>query len=450
MEAWFQYCYAPILHKQELPPNKPLLPPEFKFIFWKDGDFGLCFEQLMVISLSYVILAIVSGVYAGLKYSTFKRRRPVTGLAIRSLITLCLLVNSLTVFTGSFWLVPARPYSVLLSQCIEVFAWLVHLVALFVLSRSPYHSGFGPLPLNLAWAMTMLSSILHFRTVIRYINHNSIYAYFNLTNYNDGYLSLFLQVVCYIQFGLQLLYLFLIFLPAKAATIAETHVGHKTLGIGSTQFQEQDSLLNGPNHRVITSDSIQHYGSFRLQPSPSLHRISSEDNANCLSFLSFWWLQSLMNKGSVGLIQKPEDLPLLPRKIMTARIRERFQSILHHLSRRISSVPSEQTLRSLDRLSQYSNSQSNMTSRFDPLIDSSSPLTHDEEPPSLSTPPSFLQRRPVSLIYALNKAFGWHYYPLGLIKLFNDCLGFGGPLLLHQLVAFMENRNVSLYKMSVV
>ena len=444
MEVWFQYCYAPLLHKQELPPNKPLLPPEFKFIFWKDGDFGLCFEQLVVISLSYVILAIVSGVYASLKHSTFKRRRPVTGLAIRSLITLCLLMNSLIVFTGSFWLVPARPYSVLLSQCIEVFAWLMHLVALFVLSRSPHHSGFGPLPLNLAWALTMLSSIIHFRTVIRYINHHSIYAYFNLTSYNDGYLSLFLQVVCYIQFGLQLLYLFLIPLPAKPATIVETYVGHKTLGIGSTQFQE-NSLLNGPSHRIITSDAIQDYGSFRLRPPPNLRRISSEDNANCVSFLSFWWLQSLMKKGSVGLLQKPEDLPLLPRKIMTSYIRERFQSILHHLSRRISSVPSEQTLRSLDRLS-----QSNTTSQFDPLIDSSSPLTQDEEPPSLSTSPSFLQRRPVSLIYALNKTFGWHYYPLGLIKLFNDCLGFGGPLLLHQLVAFMENKNVSLYKMSVV
>ena len=32
------------------------------------------------------------------------------------------------------------------------------------------------------------------------------------------------------------------------------------------------------------------------------------------------------------------------------------------------------------------------------------------------------------------RVFGWRYYPLGIVKLVSDSLGFAGPLLLNQLV----------------
>ena len=47
------------------------------------------------------------------------------------------------------------------------------------------------------------------------------------------------------------------------------------------------------------------------------------------------------------------------------------------------------------------------------------------------------------LFWALNRAFGLHYYPLGLLKFTTDMLGFAGPLLLYQLVSFIENKKVS-------
>jgi ATP-binding cassette subfamily C (CFTR/MRP) protein 10 len=165
---------------------------------------------------------------------------------------------------------------------------------------------------------------------------------------------------------------------------------------------------------IVTYDSITGLAPHPLNASKPL-----EDRANPLSLITFWWLQPLMKAGSLGFIQKPEDLPFLPRKMSTSHVRERFQrsmgcerpTTIHRSSGNQSGIE-EQSLHSMH------GSLRNLTSS---------------------------QSNPVSLLRALNKSFGWHYYPLGLVKLFNDCLGFGGPLLLHQLVDFMENKTEPMY-----
>uniref|UniRef100_A0A8C4Z699 ATP-binding cassette, sub-family C (CFTR/MRP), member 10 n=1 Tax=Gadus morhua TaxID=8049 RepID=A0A8C4Z699_GADMO len=45
----------------------------------------------------------------------------------------------------------------------------------------------------------------------------------------------------------------------------------------------------------------------------------------------------------------------------------------------------------------------------------------------------------VRLLGVLHRAFGWWYYALGVLKLVGNLLGFAGPLLLGQLVGFMED-----------
>ncbi|OMO85696.1 hypothetical protein CCACVL1_10040 [Corchorus capsularis] len=44
----------------------------------------------------------------------------------------------------------------------------------------------------------------------------------------------------------------------------------------------------------------------------------------------------------------------------------------------------------------------------------------------------------VSLFRAIFSAYGWPYLRLGLLKVFNDCIGFGGPLLLNKLIQFLQ------------
>ncbi|CAO2815887.1 unnamed protein product [Amaranthus hypochondriacus] len=43
-----------------------------------------------------------------------------------------------------------------------------------------------------------------------------------------------------------------------------------------------------------------------------------------------------------------------------------------------------------------------------------------------------------SFFKAICFAYGWSYFRLGLLKVFNDCMGFAGPLLLNKLIQFLQ------------
>ncbi|VVA99119.1 unnamed protein product [Arabis nemorensis] len=43
-----------------------------------------------------------------------------------------------------------------------------------------------------------------------------------------------------------------------------------------------------------------------------------------------------------------------------------------------------------------------------------------------------------SLIWSISGVYGWPYFRLGLLKAFNDCIGFAGPLLLNRLIKYLE------------
>ena len=421
MNSYSSFCYSHLLKGN---PGPSVI--DTQFVFWKDGDFGLCFEEVVILSSSYILLSIISSLYTGLYRSRGRRKRPSIGLLARGVLIFLLLINSLFKLASSFRLVPSLSYSLLLSESLSVVAWLTHAVSLVALSLSPSHEGFGPLPLNLTWGLTLLSSILRFRTVIRYVTHKSSFP-------PSSYLSrLSIEITCYIEFGVQLIYLLLLLVPAKRYRPGPTHF------LGSTQFrhveEEDDEIIDDTDELLVTSRGVQDYGS--LQPRPSIRRFrlpdASEDRANPLSLLSFWWVQPLMKRGSLGLLRRPQDLPLMPKALWTAHIREKFQRILNRDRGVALSGPELHSLKSMDRLSASNSTCSGPSQEHLPYLGDSA------SPPPTTPPPT----PPISLIRALNRSFGWHYYPLGIIKLINDILGFGGPLLLHQLVAFMENRTV--------
>ena len=436
MDSWFYFCYHPVLYRDESNDE----PNDDRFILWKEGDFGLCFEQVVIALLGFTLLALVSGFYCGTHFRFTRKTAHSLGPCLKGLVTIVLLLNSLVQFVGSFWLVQYQPYAVMLSHIVELLCWFVHLVCLIVLSRSVLHIGYGPLPLNLMWGLTLLFSILNFRTSIQYVRFPQMYYHRGLVL--KGYLSLLLQVTSYVRFGFQSLYLVLLLVPAKPETAESSLVLDS-----STQYISRVPLLSGRGKKaedVVSSENID-YGSIQVRR-PKID-LTSEDDANPLSFLSFWWLTSLMQKGAAGYLQSPSDLPVLPRSLSTERVREKFQKVLRKQEQQTDTLndASEHTLRSLDRLSQYSFQQSiprgaiNEEDEDQPYyaLNSSAPLMNDTRlPDSPATPTSF------SLIGALNRAFGLHYYPLGLMKLAGDGLGFAGPLLLHQLVGFMENKKV--------
>ncbi|EDV28182.1 uncharacterized protein TRIADDRAFT_21627 [Trichoplax adhaerens] len=117
----------------------------------------------------------------------------------------------------------------------------------------------------------------------------------------------------------------------------------------------------------------------------------AEDNNSDLSRLFFCWVQPMMVRGAAGKLRQAKDLFLLPRKLKTSYIRRQFM-----------------------RAWTYKH-------------------TNDETDDNVKIR--------ISLLTALNRTFGKTYYPLAILKLSSDLLGFTGPLLLHQLVTFVENKN---------
>ena len=155
---------------------------------------------------------------------------------------------------------------------------------------------------------------------------------------------------------------------------------------------------------LIVGSSASAYGtvaSGEATEGGSRFALSAEDGASYASRLMFCWLGKLLAAGWKGELKSPDDLDVLPRDLRTQSVRARFD---RHVCVSIEKA-----------------------------------FAVDDQPPcSVNTDST----KEFSLLRALNRAFGWEYYPLGLLRFACDLLGFAGPLLLHALVTFIEDRTV--------
>ena len=250
----------------------------------------------------------------------------------------------------------------------------------------------------------------------------------------------------------------------------------KTLEISGSSAWNDDAETSVRQHLISSNWSPAHtshstYGSIFsgsansqyqwFNPRFDVGRLeASEDRSNFLSRLSFWWVEPLMKRGAMGLLQKPEDPPQLPRSLQTEGIRKRFRAAIlkgqrHHfvhqrahysLSR--PSTPSRMEIDSEpdeDSGTWEDSFRANLASpdiqaRCTPVDETTASNTNNGAGPGQQTE---REEYRVSLFWALNRTFGARYYPLGLLKLLADMLNFAGPLLLNRLVSFIENRKAS-------
>lgn len=209
---YIDFCYRPILDREDLNTSSSSYIPSSNFTLftvWNSGDFGLCFEYIVFLTSSAALLGLTSAVYAGLKHTKIHRRRVPLVLAVRMLLSFLIVVNSIVELVGGFWLASERPYSVLLSEAVIILSWTVHIVCIYVLSRSVNHYGRGPLTLDTAWFMAFVGCVIHLRTVLRWDYHHDDYTYkFGLADdvVGEAYFSRLIRITAYIHFGLQCLY----------------------------------------------------------------------------------------------------------------------------------------------------------------------------------------------------------------------------------------------------
>ncbi len=222
---YIDFCYRSILDQgssnDTLYP-KYLLSSNFtSFTVWNSGDFGLCFEYIVFLISSAALFGLTSAVYAGLKHTKIHRRRTPFILAVRMLLSLLTIVNSLVELIAGFWLTKERPYSVLLSEAVIILSWTVHIVCIYVLSRSISHYGRGPLTLDTAWFMAFVGCVVHLQTVLRWDYHydNYIYKFYPPDDVvREAYFSPLVRITAYVHFGLQCLYALTLIIKVSQVT----------------------------------------------------------------------------------------------------------------------------------------------------------------------------------------------------------------------------------------
>ena len=411
-------------------------------MWWGKADFGLCLQNVALVSITSLLFAMASGFYCMWMRTSLQRRRRSTVLLVRMIICIALALNSLTELIISLFQSPRQtPNSAILSGSLLILAWLVHALCVFVFSSSIAYYGHGPYLINTLWFLTGISSCFQFRTYLRHHSHPGYYEY-----HEHIYFHIWYEVCVYVNFSLQCLYGLTLLIPVTKVE------GYRDIKLPHSSDQEGQEL----RRNLITSDSfsivseeISSYGAISLDNSDvnlAPLKEAQEDRANILSRLFFYWVNPLMIKGSRGRLQRPEDLPPLPKSLNTEKIRNKFHKILFGTAREISPAnPSVKMTVSTTKENSYQ-----VYSEKSSIQDNTHTHQYDEDDKcSLYSNMSALQAnssgRPTTLFLALNKAFGLHYYSLGIVKLLNDLLGFAGPLLLHALVSYMENNNVSLF-----
>ena len=226
--GYIDFCYRSILDRDSSPIvnytdlNRYVPSSNFTaFTVWNSGDFGLCFEYIVFLTSSAALFGLTSAVYAGVKHTKIHRKRIPLILAIRMLLSLLTVVNSLVELVAGFWLARERPYSVLLSEAVIVLSWSVHMVCIYVLSQSISHYGRGPLTLDTAWFMAFVGCVVHLRTVLRWDYHHDDYTYkFYLQDsvIKEAYFSSLIRITAYVHFGLQCLYALTLIIKVSQVT----------------------------------------------------------------------------------------------------------------------------------------------------------------------------------------------------------------------------------------
>lgn len=154
-----------------------------------------------------------------------------------------------------------------------------------------------------------------------------------------------------------------------------------------------------PEERPLLTSVRSTYSRFREELDPYYLGVAQEDSTPCSNLL-FYWVNPLMDKGVAGKLNNADDLFDLPLPLTSATINQKIQVAL---------------------------------SRPVPVI--------QEELTSIAEPQPPPRHKPISLFRALHKCFGFQFYGIGILKLIGDCAGFVGPMLLHGLVTFIEDKN---------
>ncbi|XP_078489925.1 ATP-binding cassette sub-family C member 10-like isoform X1 [Ciona intestinalis] len=358
-----------------------------KFQIWNNEkhSFPICFETIVFVIAPFTLLAATSAYFIG------RLRPPDVNLRIpdvfnmRRMCTGLTLVLTIAILTKDVILIKSSMSAVLIiSYCARITSLLLHLIFLWRLGMIHFDYKRGPGVVTFSWLLTFPYYIVEMERII------TLYI-FDVYNSKDDifYISLTVDLFCVAAMvACQFTYL---------VTIVRKNPKFRTVSILSpdSSFDESQSAVyqNGVDgYCDVTAEDMTSHA--QLQECP-------EEQAGCLSKLFFCWVQPLMKKGAKKLLNKESSVYHLPQDLNTELLSNKLTS-----NRQTTSNNSYE----------YSRLESTKTGK----------PTH-------------------TVLRSLHQSFGWKYYSLGFLKLGSDLLAFAGPVLLNQLVKFVESNDPIAY-----
>ncbi|XP_077341580.1 ATP-binding cassette sub-family C member 10 isoform X2 [Lithobates pipiens] len=315
-------------------------PPSDPLPVWVNGHVGVCFNQLILSTVPHVLFAASSACHAGAsRNSQFTSLSPAWRCRVIFSFLLTLFCAAELALGASF---PREVPSLLevLSGGVCCLSWFTHFLVLLNLRKKVYTISRGPLSLVLPVLLLIPSSVIRIVWL-----------------FQEGAVTSPVNSVLVSRFSLSCLRLCFVALYF-VAFLVPSQPQRFPINVSINEGDEEVSPLFSSAH--------------------SFSEGTSEDNESFLSQLFYFWIKPLMQRGARGDLKQPQDVPILPYGLRTARVRQKFLS---------------------------------------------------------KSPPGTLR-----LLSALHASFGSRFYSLGLIKLCCIILGFMGPVLLNLLVNFMETR----------
>ena len=405
---------------------------------WSGHDFGHCFEQIGILAPSHVILAIASAYHFGRRRTNLRGSTIYVSwtwfLLLRICVVFSLLLAPILQMVLTVFVEHVRPsISDTLVASLSTISWSFH--ALYVWNVRYLHDNSlrGPSSAFVAVLIVVASNAVHVHTVI--VLHVS-----GSTHHSDT--EKITTIVCT---GLCLVYMISI--------IPNRHrIYHNSIGslypINSSIEEESEPIAWNRGHMYSACDHLS-------------HPVIAEKNVGCLSWLSFQWVSQLMSKGAEKKIKSVNDLFLLPLRLNTTKLEQRFNTFICNSSSR--EIDGRHNPCSGVFTTDNENPGENNTS-LPPVEIISSTNQHNVSSPqdiietyqSISTSAcssdDFRSNNVkrvngnISFLKALSSSFGFEYFSLGILKLLADCFGFAGPIILNLLVTFIETRSEKLYK----
>ncbi|XP_075974742.1 ATP-binding cassette sub-family C member 10 [Anticarsia gemmatalis] len=353
---------------------------------WNDvsKDFGQCFQELFLQVPLYFVIAIVSGYYVGYRKDwVIREKTQERTLVLRSFIVLALVfipIIELYVFvTNSEFILYPVDYFAAGASCL---AWLVHFGYVLALKHRLGQSSRGPSSQIVMWSLAVILNLIALRSNI---------MAGNIIGFDIATLC------CHILY-------FLTLIPSSDSR----PTFYSPCLVGSQHSHSEYTPLLPHLDEGILGTAMQGSG--------------------CFSKLIFSWVNPLLQKGLDNKLNDPEELFDIPAKYCCSYVGARMDRSL---------------IGNVDNYQQYQEIP------HEPFIGSGYGAT-GESAPQVSTPVTpttrVLVRSPrrqnVSLLRALHICFALQFYSIGILKLISDMAGFAGPILLNNLIKFVEDESI--------